>query len=84
MWGPLRIGVALLAFGAGHDVLPPVSHNSGMTLVVRLPDGKKTKLPVTGTPAAPQVKGSAEIEYRGGRSSIKLTLNQLPEPPASH
>jgi outer membrane protein OmpA-like peptidoglycan-associated protein len=51
-----------------------------MTLVVRLPDGKKTKLPVTGTPAAPQVKGSAEIEYRGGRSSIKLTLNQLPDP----
>jgi len=80
MWGPLRIGVALLAFGAGHDVLPPQSHNSGMTLVVRLPDGKKTKLPVTGTPAAPQVKGSAEIEYRGGRSSIKLTLNQLPDP----
>ncbi|HKG33440.1 MAG TPA: OmpA family protein [Gemmatimonadales bacterium] len=80
MWGPLRIGVALLAFGAGYDVLPPQSHNSGMTLVVRLPDGKKTKLPVTGTPAAPQVKGSAEIEYRGGRSSIKLTLNQLPDP----
>jgi outer membrane protein OmpA-like peptidoglycan-associated protein len=26
------------------------------------------------------VKGSAEIEYRGGRSSIKLTLNQLPDP----
>ncbi|MFL5462051.1 MAG: OmpA family protein [Gemmatimonadales bacterium] len=80
MWGPLRIGVALLAFGAGHDVLPDLSHNSGMTLVVRLPDGKKTKLPVTGTPAAPQVKGSAEIEYRGGRSSIKLTLDQLPDP----
>jgi outer membrane protein OmpA-like peptidoglycan-associated protein len=51
-----------------------------MTLVVRLPDGKKTKLPVTGTPAAPQVRGSAEIEYRGGRSSIKLTLDQLPDP----
>jgi len=80
MWGPLRIGVALLALGAGPEVLPPLSHNSGMTLVVRLPDGKKTKLPVTGTPAAPQVKGSAEIEYRGGRSSIKLTLNQLPDP----
>ena len=80
MWGPLRIGVALLALGAGPEVLPPLSHNSGMTLVVRLPDGKKTKLPVTGTPAAPQVKGSAEIEYRGGRSSIKLSLNQLPDP----
>jgi outer membrane protein OmpA-like peptidoglycan-associated protein len=51
-----------------------------MTLVVRLPDGKKTKLPVTGTPAAPQVRGSAEIEYRGGRSSIKLTLDKLPDP----
>jgi outer membrane protein OmpA-like peptidoglycan-associated protein len=51
-----------------------------MTLVVRLPDGKKTKLPVTGTPVAPQVKGSAEIEYRGGRSNIKLTLDKLPDP----
>jgi outer membrane protein OmpA-like peptidoglycan-associated protein len=51
-----------------------------MTLVVRLPDGKKTKLPIAGTPAAPIVKGSAEIEYRGGRSSIKLTLDKLPDP----
>ena len=51
-----------------------------MTLVVRLPDGKKTKLPITGTPAAPMVKGSAEIEYRGGRSRIKLTLDMLPDP----
>jgi outer membrane protein OmpA-like peptidoglycan-associated protein len=51
-----------------------------MTLVVRLPDGKKTKLPVTGTPVAPQVKGSAEVEYRGGRSSIKLALDNLPDP----
>ncbi|HEU4682695.1 MAG TPA: OmpA family protein [Gemmatimonadales bacterium] len=51
-----------------------------MTLVVRLPDGKKTKLPIEGTPAAPMVKGSAEIEYRGGRSRIKLTLDKLPDP----
>jgi outer membrane protein OmpA-like peptidoglycan-associated protein len=79
MWGPLRIGVALLTIGMGREILAPPSH-SGMTLVVRLPDGKKTKLPVTGTPAAPQVRGSAEIEYRGGRSSIKLTLDKLPDP----
>jgi outer membrane protein OmpA-like peptidoglycan-associated protein len=51
-----------------------------MTLVVRLPEGKKTKLPIAGTPAAPTVKGSAEIEYRGGRSRIKLTLDKLPDP----
>jgi outer membrane protein OmpA-like peptidoglycan-associated protein len=51
-----------------------------MTLVVRLPDGKKTKLPIAGTPAAPMVKGTAEIEYRGGRSRIKLTLDKLPDP----
>src|SRR5918992_998985 len=79
MWGPLRIGVALLTIGMGREILAPPSH-SGMTLVVSLPEGKKTKLPVTGTPAAPQVKGSAEIEYRGGRSSIKLTLDKLPDP----
>jgi outer membrane protein OmpA-like peptidoglycan-associated protein len=69
----------LLTIGLSREVLPLTS-NSGMTLVVRLPDGKKTKLPVTGTPAAPQVRGSAEIEYRGGRSSIKLTLDKLPDP----
>jgi len=51
-----------------------------MTLVVRLPDGKKTRLPIAGTPAAPTVKGTAEIEYRGGRSRIKLTLDKLPDP----
>jgi outer membrane protein OmpA-like peptidoglycan-associated protein len=80
MWGPLRIGMALLAIGTAHEVLPPTPQHSGMTLVVRLPDGKKTKLPISGTPAAPQVRGSAEIEYRGGRSSIKLTLDKLPDP----
>jgi outer membrane protein OmpA-like peptidoglycan-associated protein len=51
-----------------------------MTLVVRFPDGKKTKLPIEGTPAAPMVKGTAEVEYRGGRSRIKLTLDKLPDP----
>ncbi|HEU5303581.1 MAG TPA: OmpA family protein [Gemmatimonadales bacterium] len=51
-----------------------------MTLVVRFPDGKKTKLPIEGTPAAPMVRGSAVVEYRGGRASIKLTLDKLPDP----
>jgi outer membrane protein OmpA-like peptidoglycan-associated protein len=51
-----------------------------MTLVIRLPEGKKTRLPIAGTPAAPTVAGSAEIEYRGGRSRIRLTLNKLPDP----
>jgi outer membrane protein OmpA-like peptidoglycan-associated protein len=80
MWGVLRTSVALLTIGMGRELLPPTVHHSGMTLVVRVPDGKKTKLPVLGTPAAPMVKGSAEIEYRGGRSSIKLTLDKLPDP----
>jgi outer membrane protein OmpA-like peptidoglycan-associated protein len=80
MRGALCIGVALLAIGTGPQLLPPSPQHSGMTLVVRLPDGKKTKLPIEGTPAAPMVKGSAEIEYRGGRSRIKLTLDKLPDP----
>jgi outer membrane protein OmpA-like peptidoglycan-associated protein len=81
MWGALRFGVALLTVGTGPQPVPPPSaHHSGMTLVVRLPDGKKTKLPVAGTPAAPMIKGSAEIEYRGGRSRIRLTLDKLPDP----
>jgi outer membrane protein OmpA-like peptidoglycan-associated protein len=80
MWGALRIGVALLTIETGHQLLPPNVHHSGMTLVVRVPDGKKAKLPIVGTPAAPLVKGSVEIEYHGGRSSIKLTLEKLPDP----
>ena len=80
MWGALRIGVALLTIEMGHQPLPPTSHHDGMTLVVRLPDGKKTRLPIAGTPTAPMVKGSAEIEYRGGRARIKLTLDKLPDP----
>jgi outer membrane protein OmpA-like peptidoglycan-associated protein len=80
MWGALRIGVALLTLEMGHQLIPPAAHNSGVTLVVSFPDGKKTKLPIAGTPAAPMVKGTAEIEYRRGRSNIKLTLDQLPDP----
>jgi outer membrane protein OmpA-like peptidoglycan-associated protein len=80
MWGALRIGAALLTLGMGHNPLPPSLPHSGMTLVVRVPDGKKTKLHIAGTPATPMVNGSAEIEYRGGRTSIKLTLDKLPDP----
>lgn len=80
MWGVLRTSVALLTIGMGPEFAPPPPQHTGMTLVVRVPDGKKTKLPILGTPAAPQVKGSVEIEYRGGRSSIKVTLNKLPDP----
>ena len=80
MWGALHIGAAVLTMAmAAHRLTPPPEH-SGMTLVVRFPDGKKTKLPIEGTPAAPMVKGSAEVEYRGGRSRIKLTLEKLPDP----
>jgi outer membrane protein OmpA-like peptidoglycan-associated protein len=80
MWGALRIGLALLTLEAGHQLLPPAPHRSAMTLAVQFPDGKKTKLPLAGTPTAPAVKGKAEIEYRGGRSSIKLSLDKLPDP----
>jgi outer membrane protein OmpA-like peptidoglycan-associated protein len=80
MWGAIRIGVALLTLAPGHQPLSPTTPRSGMTLVVQFPDGKKTKLPLTGTPAASMVKGAAEIEYRGGRSTIKITLDQLPDP----
>lgn len=80
MWGTLRIGVALLTIQMGHQLLPHAAQDSGTTLVVRFPDGKKTRVPIAGTSVAPMVKGSAEIEYRGGRSSIKLTLDKLPDP----
>ena len=80
MWGVLRIGLAVLTLGTGSQPLPPASPRSAMTLVVQFPDGKKTKLPIAGTPAAPGVKGTAEIEYRGGQSRIKLTLDRLPDP----
>ena len=80
MWGAIRASVALLTLGGGQPFVPPAAWHSGMTLVVRLPEGKKTRLPVAGTPAAPMVTGSAEVEYRSGRSRIKLTLNHLPDP----
>ena len=79
MWGALHIGAAVLTIGMAAHLTPRLEH-SGMTLVVRFPDGKKTKLPIEGTPAAPMVKGSAEVEYRGGRSRIKVTLENLPDP----
>jgi outer membrane protein OmpA-like peptidoglycan-associated protein len=80
MLGALRIGGALLTLEMGHQLLPPTPEHPGMTLAVRFPDGKKTKLPIAGTPAASMVKGSVEIEYHGGRSSIKLILDKLPDP----
>jgi outer membrane protein OmpA-like peptidoglycan-associated protein len=80
MWGALRISAALLTLEIGHQLVPPAPQHSGMTLVVSFPDGKKTKLPIVGTPAAPTLKGGAEIEYRGGRSRIKLALDKLPDP----
>jgi outer membrane protein OmpA-like peptidoglycan-associated protein len=80
MWGAFRIGLALLTIETVPQLLPPTVDHSGMTLVVRVPDGKKTRFAITGTPIAPMVKGTAEVEYRGGRSSIKLTLDKLPDP----
>jgi hypothetical protein len=79
MWGAIGTSVALLTI-LSPQFLPPAPPRSGMTLVVRLPEGKKTRLPIAGTPAAPMVKGTAEIEYRGGRSRVKLTLEKLPDP----
>ena len=79
MLGAIRTSVALLAI-LSPQLLPMAPQRSGMTLVVRLPEGKKTRLPIAGTPAAPMVKGTAEIEYRGGRSRVKLRLEKLPDP----
>ncbi len=80
MWGAFRIGVALLTIQMGPQLLSPPAHDDGTTLVVRFPDGKKTTVPIAGTSVAPMVKGSAEIEYRGGRSRIKLAIDKLPDP----
>lgn len=80
MWGAFRIGVALLTIQMGPQLLSQPAHDDGTTLVVRFPDGKKTTVPIAGTAVAPMVKGSAEIEYRGGRSRIKLAIDKLPDP----
>src|SRR5215210_2882564 len=80
MWGAFRIGVALLTIQMGPQLLSQPAHDDGTTLVVRFPDGKKTTVPIAGTSVAPMVKGSAEIEYRGGRSRIKLAIDKLPDP----
>ena len=79
MWGAIGTSIALLTI-LSPQLLPPAPQRSGMTLVVRLPEGKKTRLPIAGTPTTPMVKGIAEIEYRGGRSRVKLTLEKLPDP----
>jgi outer membrane protein OmpA-like peptidoglycan-associated protein len=72
----VALGVLLgtqLAAGSGHE--GPQS-----TLAFRFPDGKKMKIAVAGTEAAPMVKGTAEVEYREGRSTIKLSVDKLPDP----
>jgi outer membrane protein OmpA-like peptidoglycan-associated protein len=80
MLGAVRIGVALLTIQMAHHLVAPSVNESGTALVIRVPEGKKTKLPISGTSAAPMVKGTAEIEYRAGRSNIKLRLENLPDP----
>ncbi|HEV7366893.1 MAG TPA: OmpA family protein [Gemmatimonadales bacterium] len=62
-----------LAAGSGHEL-------SQTTLAFRFPDGKKMNVEVAGTAAAPMVKGTAEVEYREGRSTIKLSVDKLPDP----
>jgi len=80
MWGALRIGAALLTVPLGYQLLPHAGKDAGAALVVQFPDGKKTKVAVEGTSLAPAVKGTAEIQYRAGRSSIRLKLDKLPDP----
>ena len=80
MWGALRIGAAVLTVPLGYQILPHAARDAGAALVVQFPDGKKMKVAMKGTSLAPVAKGTAEIEYRAGRSSIKLKLDQLPDP----
>jgi outer membrane protein OmpA-like peptidoglycan-associated protein len=80
MWGALRIGAALLTVPLSYQLLPHAGKDSGAALVVQFPDGKKTKVAVKGTSLAPAAKGTAEIQYRAGRSSIKLKVDKLPDP----
>src|SRR3954454_20987659 len=74
---------ARIALGAllGTQVVTASRHEAPQsTLAFRFPDGKKVKIAVAGTAAAPMVKGTAEIEYREGRSTIKLSVDKLPDP----
>jgi outer membrane protein OmpA-like peptidoglycan-associated protein len=72
----IAVGVLLgsqLVAGSGHE-------DPQTTLAFRFPDGKKTKITVGGTAAASLAKGAVEVEYRQGRSSIKLNVDKLPDP----
>jgi len=82
MWGAIGASVALITVGLTPQPvpIPSAALHSGMTLVVRVPEGKKTRLPIAGTPEAPMVTGTAEVQYRSGRSLIKLTIDKLPDP----
>jgi outer membrane protein OmpA-like peptidoglycan-associated protein len=70
--GGALLGAQLIAVH-GHD-------DPQTTLAFRLPDGKKMKIAVAGTDAAPAAKGVAEFEYKQGRSTIKLSVDKLPDP----
>jgi outer membrane protein OmpA-like peptidoglycan-associated protein len=74
---------ARIALGAllGTQVVTASGHEAPQsTLAFRFPDGKKMKIAVAGTAAAPMVKGTAEVEYGEGRSTIKLSVDKLPDP----
>src|SRR3954463_3490365 len=74
---------ARIALGAllGTQVVTASRHEAPQsTLAFRFPNGKKLKIAVAGTAAAPMVKGTAEVEYREGRSTIKLSIDKLPDP----
>ena len=77
------ISLARIALGAllGTQLVTASGHEAQQTtLAFRFPNGKKLKIVVAGTAAAPMVKGTAEVEYREGRSTIKLSIDKLPDP----
>src|SRR4051812_49168040 len=77
------ISFARIALGAllGTQLVTGSAHEAPQsTLAFRFPDGKKMKIAVAGTEAAPMVKGTAEVEYGEGRSTIKLSVDKLPDP----
>jgi outer membrane protein OmpA-like peptidoglycan-associated protein len=77
------ISLARIALGAllGTQLVTASGHEAQQTtLAFRFPNGKKLKIAVAGTAAAPMVKGTAEVEYREGRSTIKLSIDKLPDP----